>query len=100
MGSSKPAEARPVRSPPSSCFKSWIAPCMRRLSSLRSCVGLAMATSRGWTNCEHAAPLAAGMSLLFADDGEASLPAQHRGDRPLLADREHNDRHTVFPSKR
>src|SRR6516162_7797902 len=70
---------------------------MRRLSSLRSCVGLAMTTPRQIGQV-RACRLAATKSSL-ADHGETSLSAQYRGDRPLLTDREYNDRHTGFPSK-
>ena len=35
-GSSMPAEARPVRNPANSCLSTEIAPCIRRLISLRS----------------------------------------------------------------
>ena len=34
-----------MRSPPSSCLSDWVAPCMRRFSSLMSNVALAMALS-------------------------------------------------------
>src|SRR5215472_18510655 len=35
-----------------------------------------------------------------ADRGRATFPAQHGFDRALLADREHDDRYTVFAGKR
>src|SRR5271166_5975773 len=73
---------------------------MRRLSSLRSCAWLAMASLEGLVELRACTPLAAGSRRLFANDGEPSLSTQYRGDRPLLTDREHDDRHTVFPSKR
>src|SRR5262245_36918947 len=103
-GSSRPADARPVRSPPNSCFSNWIAPCMRRLSSFMSCVGLAMAT----LECVGALPRACRLrmtagelpTVLIADDGGASFSAQNRRDRSLFADREHDDRHPVFLGKR
>src|SRR2546430_9035435 len=98
--SSRLAEARPVRRPPSSCFNNWVAPCMRRLSSLMSCVGFAMAfleqNGRSWLAC----CAGRGGRHSIADDGGAPFSAQHRRDRSLFADREHDDRHTVFPSKR
>src|SRR5262245_40019461 len=100
-GSSRLADARPVRSPPNSCFSNWIAPCMRRLSSLRSCVGFAMAnlTSVGRYR-KLPAGVGGGFAPSIADNGGAPLPAQHCGNRSFLADREHDDRHTIFPSKR
>src|SRR5262247_1414429 len=99
-GSSRLADARPVRSPPNSCFSSWIAPCMRRLSSLMSCVGFAMASP---SNSLADAPLVcrrACCNCLIADGGGAPFAAQHRRDRSFFADREHDDRHTVFLGKR
>src|SRR6516164_2409426 len=102
-GSSRLAEARPVRSPPNSCFNSWIAPCMRRLSSLMSCVGFAMAIPSNKlvdpaSFCVTHDAMADSASS--ADDGGAPFPAQHRRDCLLFADREHDDRHTIFPGKR
>ena len=35
-----------------------------------------------------------------ADQGGAALAAQNCRNRTRLADREHNDRHTIFPGKR
>src|SRR5258707_5917065 len=73
---------------------------MRRLSSLMSCVGFAMAfleqNGRSWLAC----CAGRGGRHSIADDGGAPFSAQHRRDRSLFADREHGDRHTVFPSKR
>src|SRR5262249_9406700 len=104
-GSSRLVDARPVRRPPSSCFSSWIAPCMRRLSSLMSWVGFAMAIpfKHVWSILHARRSLAGVGESLFAsicDGGGASLPAQHCRDRSFLPDREHDDRHTVFPGKR
>src|SRR5215475_12568826 len=94
-GSSRPSDALPVRSPPSSCLSNWIAPCMRRLSSLMSCVGFAMASLEHWSIRRACAGTGS-----IADDGGAPFPAQHRSDRSFFADREHDDRHPVLPSKR
>src|SRR5215467_10751144 len=44
--------------------------------------------------------LPAGRSDSTADRGRATFPAQHGFDRALLADREHDDRYTVFAGKR
>src|SRR5262245_19762755 len=100
-GSSRLADARPVRSPPNSCFSNWIAPCMRRLSSLRSCVGFAMAnlTSVGRYR-KLPAGVGGGFAPSIADNGGAPLPAQHCGNRSFLADSEHDGRPSIFPGKR
>src|SRR5262249_41071008 len=99
-GSSRLAEARPVRRPPSSCFNNWIAPCMRRLSSLMSCVGFAMAFLEQNDRSRLTCCARGGDRHSIADDGGAPFPAQHRRDRSLFADREHDARHTIFPSRR
>src|SRR5262249_4075928 len=78
----------------------WIAPCMRRLSSLMSCVGFAMASLEQNDRSRLICCARGGGQHSIADDGGAPFPAQHRRDRSLFADREHDDRHTVFPSKR
>ena len=44
-GSSMDAAARPVRKPPSSCLSAWVAPCMRRFTSLMSKPGVGITLS-------------------------------------------------------
>src|SRR5262249_56861991 len=69
---------------------------MRRLISLRSCVvAFAMAIPR---TPHHVArrKIVAGLT----DDGCAPFTAQHGFYGALLSDREDNDRHPVFSSKR
>src|SRR5262245_7612252 len=73
---------------------------MRRLSSFRSYVAAAMGASP-----RMSAELAARAALradpaLSADDGRSAFAAQHGFDRASLADREHDDRYTVFAGKR
>src|SRR5215470_11203697 len=107
-GSSRLADARPVRRPPSSCFKDCKAPCMRRLSSFMSCVAAAMAMpleSRLVERCSSALSdqLEQQQSAdgpLRIDDGRAPLSLQDRLNRSLGMDREHDDRHMVFLGKR
>src|SRR6266478_3850969 len=103
MGSSKLGEARPVRRPPSSCLSRWIAPCMRRLSSARSWVAVAMEASRynrGGSARRRPALAAAEQVPRSPDDRRSSFAAEHRGDRTRIPDREHNDRHTGIAGKR
>src|SRR3954454_7710557 len=100
MGSSKLADARPVRRPPSSCFNSWIAPCIRRLSSLRSWAGAGMAILKTAAPGPNAVLVLAKYSVSSCNEGEAPAALQHRGDRLLLSDREDDDRQTVLSSKR
>src|SRR5688572_17491148 len=113
MGSSRLAEARPVRKPPSSVLSSVRAPCMRRLSSLMSWVGAAMAglllTAPVTAGSGYGPPPAPRSAPTFdqslatstaCDGGRAPLAAQNLGDRLRFPDREHDDRHMVFPGKR
>src|SRR5215470_6812370 len=107
-GSSRLADARPVRRPPSSCFKTCKAPCMRRLISFMSCVAAAMAlplesrlversgstsSDRWYDSDQPACPLR-------TDNCRAPLPLQDRLNRSLGVDREHDDRHMIFLGKR
>src|SRR5215467_8201070 len=95
-GSSKCADARPVRSPDNSAFKTPLAPCMRRLISLRSCVvAFAMAIPRTPHRVVRR-KIVAGLT----DDRCAPFTAQHGLYGALLSDREDNDRHPVFSGKR
>src|SRR5437773_5503683 len=97
-GSSRLADARPVRNPPSSCLSTWIAPCIRRLMSAMSCVAVAICASRitqATPACDRGA-----RPPRSPDARRASLPRKHGGDRARLADREDDDRDTVFPGKR
>src|SRR6478752_6293808 len=99
MCSTSVVEARPVRSPPSSCLSEASAPCMRRLRSFMSKESAAMASSAiSLLSALPVEPHPVGQAL--ADGGEMAFPAQHGLDCPPRADREHDDRHTVFPGKR
>src|SRR5262245_36835763 len=66
---------------------------MRRLSSAKSWVGVAMAASRSSAmSCE--------LLETLADHRCASAPSQHGFDRTGLRDRENDDRHQVLAGKR
>src|SRR6202140_4784124 len=92
-GSSMCTEALPVRSPDNSVFKTAPAPCMRRLMSLISCVSFAMAIPRTRSRYLTGADR-------LANHGRAAFATQNGLDCALVGDREHNDRHPVFPGKR
>src|SRR5579883_2996083 len=88
-----------------------MAPCIRRLSSLMSCVAVAMANpsvapcprvyARGCRRTRAAnVGLPGPREGSRTDECRAPFSSQSSQDRTLLPDREHNDRHTVFPGKR
>src|ERR1043166_1361311 len=71
---------------------------MPRLRSAMSSVAVAMAASGRSARAVVLPDSVAQFRL--ADDGRASFAAEYRRDRSRFADREHDDRHTVFPGKR
>src|SRR5437016_2953505 len=106
MGSTRAVDARPVRRPPSSCLSDATAPCILRLSSLMSCVGLAMA-GPSKSSARNRIVLIMATSRIYSKrcflriyDRGATFAANHGLDGSLLPDREHNDRHPIFPGKR
>src|SRR3974390_780502 len=103
-GSSMWVEARPVRSPDNSVLSTALAPCMRRLISLMSCVVAVVMDVPRTRRSQAQEARRSGYWYVparnLADDGRASLATQNGLDRTPLGNRKDDDRHPVFPGKR
>src|SRR6516165_870440 len=88
IGSSRLAEARPVRNPPNSLRNTSRAPSMRRRRSLRS-------TSSGMALSFRVDALS-----WFANDRVSPAAANNLGETAVLKNREHKDRDAVLAGQR
>src|SRR5438309_5185419 len=85
IGSSRLADARPVRNPPNSLRNTSPAPSIRRRrSSSNASSGMALVLRSAWS----------------VDDGVTSSAAQNFGETPIFEDREHQNRNVVLARQR
>src|SRR5205807_1039024 len=96
------AAARPVRNPPSSCFRAWVAPCIRRFNSLMSNLPVDITLSPQKTLGGDRRALARGRRAQSwsADDGATTGATQDGPNRARFGDREHDDRQRRLAGKR
>src|SRR5580700_6729338 len=91
------AEARPVRRPPSSCLSDWVAPCMRRFTSLMSKLPVGITLSRFSQSFLSRRLFEKNHSA--GNDGPATGSAQDLADRARLGNREYDDRQRRLAGK-
>src|SRR5437588_273461 len=85
IGSSRLADARPVRNPPNSLRNTSTAPSIRRRRSFSNASsGMALVLRSAWS----------------VDDGVTSSAAQNFGETPIFEDREHQNRNVVLARQR
>src|SRR3954469_16962549 len=95
------AAARPVRKPPSSCLSDWVAPCIRRFTSLMSKPGVGITLSLRKPATGASRPTAqCGTGRSAGDNRAVAGTAQHRADRTRLGNREYDDRQRRLAGKR